>query len=165
MTYKQWVVGLSTRTYVLISGYTLNSLYRLFIWIVFLINYFTFRLYCVVPILLVKLYQNNILLNMSYILSITMTWYPPKSMAAVASGNDSHHPFDSLWKQEALIDGIHCVIRLNITLFLQQDWPSVQSIISPKHCKSTFFVAMDKSPINNARVFQYWLNIQWMCNK
>lgn len=69
---------------------------------------------------------------------------------AETSGIDSHHAFDSLWKQKALIDGIHGVIRLYITVFLQQDWPSVQSIISPKDSKSTLFVTMNKSPKNNA---------------
>lgn len=58
----------------------------------------------------------------------------------------ANHRFDSLWKEESVVERVHCVIGLNGTLFLQQDGPGVQTIVSPEHCEASFFITMDQGP-------------------
>lgn len=57
-----------------------------------------------------------------------------------------HRSLDALGEQEALIDGVDSVIRQHITLPLQQDRSSVQSIICPEHSEPAFLVTMDECP-------------------
>lgn len=54
---------------------------------------------------------------------------------------------DSLWKEKSLVDCVDSVIGFNITLLLEQDWSSVQPIISPEHGEATLFVTVDQSPV------------------
>lgn len=55
--------------------------------------------------------------------------------------------FHSLREEEPLVDGVDSVIRLHITLPLQQDWSSVQSVIRPEYCEPTFLVPVDQGPV------------------
>lgn len=54
--------------------------------------------------------------------------------------------FDSLREEESLVNSVDGVIRLNITLSLQQNWSGVQSVISPEDCEPSLFVSMDQGP-------------------
>lgn len=55
--------------------------------------------------------------------------------------------FYSLWEEKSLVDGVDSVIGFNITLSLQQDGTSIQSVISPEHCKPALFVTVDQCPV------------------
>lgn len=60
--------------------------------------------------------------------------------------SECYHGLDALRKEEAVVERVHGVIRLHGTLLLQQDWPSVQSIISPENCETGFLISLDQSP-------------------
>lgn len=60
-----------------------------------------------------------------------------------------YHGFDAFGEEEAVVERVHSVIGFHSTLPLQQDWPSVQPIISPEHTESSFLITMDKSPATN----------------
>lgn len=57
-----------------------------------------------------------------------------------------HRSLDAFGEQEALVDGVDCVIRQHITFPLQQDWSSVQAIICPEHSEPAFLVTMNECP-------------------
>ena len=57
-----------------------------------------------------------------------------------------YHPFDAFGEEEAVIQSAHGVIWEDLTLLLEQNVPSVQTIICPKDGKSPFFISMNKGP-------------------
>lgn len=59
-----------------------------------------------------------------------------------------YHGFDALWEEEAVVECIHCVVWLDGTLPLQEDWSGIQSIISPEHGEASFLIPLDQSPGN-----------------
>ena len=59
-----------------------------------------------------------------------------------------YHGFDALWEEEAVVECVHCVVWLDSTLLLQQDWSGVQSIVSPEHGEASFLIPLDQSPGN-----------------
>ena len=54
---------------------------------------------------------------------------------------------DSLWEEKPLVDGVDSVVGFHVTLPLQQDWSSVQSVIGPEHCEPALFVTVDQGPV------------------
>ena len=86
-----------------------------------------------------------------YFVMYSVMYFPMQTANKVfnQSTKKTYSAFHSLWEEEPLVDGVDSVIRLNITLPLQQDWSSVQPIISPEHCEPAFFVTMDQGPVQD----------------
>lgn len=68
-----------------------------------------------------------------------------------------YHSIDALWEEEPVVECVHGVVLLDRTLPLQQDWSSVQSIISPEHCEASFLVTVDQGPVYTHNVFNLCL--------
>lgn len=58
----------------------------------------------------------------------------------------TYHPFDAFGEEETVIQSAHSVIWEDLTLFLEQNVPSVQAIICPEDGKTPFFISMNEGP-------------------
>lgn len=57
-----------------------------------------------------------------------------------------YHSLDALWEEEAVVECVHGVVRLDSTLPLQQDRSGVQSVVSPEHREASFLIPLDQRP-------------------
>ena len=59
-----------------------------------------------------------------------------------------YHGLDALWKEEAIVEGVHRVVGFHRTLSLEQDGTGVQTIISPEDGEPSLLIPLDQSPEN-----------------
>lgn len=57
-----------------------------------------------------------------------------------------YHGLDALWKEEAIVEGVHRVVGFHRTLSLEQDGTRVQTIISPEDGEPSLLIPLDQSP-------------------
>lgn len=57
-----------------------------------------------------------------------------------------YHPFNAFGEEEAAVQRAHGVVREDLTLFLEQKVPGVQTIVCPKDGKAALLVSMDEGP-------------------
>lgn len=58
----------------------------------------------------------------------------------------SYHALDAFREEEAVVQGVHGVIREHLTLPLEQEVPSVQAIVRPEDGKPPFLIPMNEGP-------------------
>ena len=74
----------------------------------------------------------------------------------------THHAFDALRVQEPVVQGVNCLIGINIYTLLKKDWTCIQTIISPEHTEASLLISFHQSPNKNRHM---WPNIGEQCNK
>lgn len=62
------------------------------------------------------------------------------------AGCHSYHGLDALGVEEAVVNAVHGVVGLHVTLLLQQDGACVQPIVSPENGEAGLLIPLDQSP-------------------
>ena len=71
----------------------------------------------------------------------------------------THHGSDALRVEESGVDSVHSVIDIQLGLLLEENGPSVQTIVSPEDGETGFLISFHQSPdiyeiVNGAALLQ-----------
>ena len=59
---------------------------------------------------------------------------------------DSYHCFDAFWKHESVVERIHSLVAVDVSLALQENRSSVKAVVCPEYRETSSLVALHQSP-------------------